>query len=160
MKSEEPLNQPITDFVIYAVARCLMGNRGFHVEEIQYVYVWFMGFMFTSMWVCAALGRLENDIECPLPFSALLSWDSNLEACWFFLLLLFICFWLCSKLSGFSTPLPHSFRVRSHAWLFMWAQDIQTQSLMLRGQLFLPTEPSLQSLVEVLKEASHLHHGP
>lgn len=28
--------------------------------------------------------RLENDIECPLPFSALLSWDSNLEACWGF----------------------------------------------------------------------------
>lgn len=31
-----------------------MGNRGFHVEEIRYVYVWLMGFMFTSMWVCAA----------------------------------------------------------------------------------------------------------
>lgn len=29
------------------------------------------------------MGRLENDNECPLPFSAQLSWDSNLEACWF-----------------------------------------------------------------------------
>lgn len=42
----------------------------------------------------------------------------------------------------------------------MWAQGIQTQSLMLRDQLFLPTEPPLQSPVKVLKEASHLHHGP
>lgn len=101
--------------------------------------------------------RLENDIECSSPFSALLFWDSKLEACCFS----FVClFWLCSKLSGLSTPPPHSSRVCSHAWLFMWAQGIQTQYLMLRDQLFLPTEPPLQSLVEVLKEASHLHHGP
>lgn len=100
---------------------------------------------------CVYMRRLQNDFECLLSLLALLLWGrvSRLAVVW-------LC-WLASELSGF-IPSP-SARAYSHAWIFMWAWDIQTQNLMLTEQVRIPTEPPLQPPVEALKEASHLRHG-
>lgn len=86
-------------------------------------------------------GRLENDFECPLPFSAL---GQGLLGNWKlgrFFFLWGLC-WLASKLSGLTTLPSHSGRVHGHVWLFMWAQGIQTQYLMLIDQELSLTDSS------------------
>lgn len=61
-------------------------------------------------------------------------------------------YWLVSELSGaIPSPVTEHIYKYSHAWIFMWTRDIQTQNLMLIEQVLLPTESSPQPQWKLLK---------
>lgn len=125
--------------------RGLMGIWKSQLEDTLHVYV-LCGCMLTCMWVCVLTHAHEEATEW-LEVSSIslgpIALGHGFSVCF-----VWLC-WLARELTGL-VPSP-STRACSHAWIFMWAWDIQTQNLMLIEQVLIYTEQSLQPQWKLLK---------